>query len=90
MSHHQREGFLHLKLQNPRSYDFNRVRNWEDRLRMPQFRFSKTAQRSDSKGEPEPVAAYEQRRQRQEQADYRFSSYAREQLFAECGHAKRS
>ena len=83
VSHHQREGFLHLKLQNPRSYDFNRIRNWEDRLRMPQFRFSKTAQRTDSTGEPEPVAAYEQRRQRQEQADYRFSVFGREQLFAE-------
>src|SRR5439155_1626805 len=39
--HHTREGFLHLKLQEPRSYDYNRVRTWDDRLRMPQFKFAR-------------------------------------------------
>src|SRR5207247_4087114 len=39
--HHTREGFLHLKLQEPRSYDYNRVRSWDDRLRMPQFKFAR-------------------------------------------------
>jgi mono/diheme cytochrome c family protein len=42
LSHHQREGFLHQKLTDPRSYDYNRLRSWVDRLRMPQFRFSRT------------------------------------------------
>lgn len=37
----QREGFLHQKLNEPRSYDYNRLRTWDDRLRMPQFRFAR-------------------------------------------------
>jgi cbb3-type cytochrome oxidase cytochrome c subunit len=41
LSHHQREGFLHQKLMEPRSYDYDRLRVWDDRLRMPQFRFSR-------------------------------------------------
>jgi mono/diheme cytochrome c family protein len=41
LQHHQREGFLHLKLEDPRSYDYHRIRTWEDRLRMPQFRFAR-------------------------------------------------
>src|SRR5262249_5200282 len=36
LEHHQREGFLHLKLQEPRSFDYHRQRTWDDRLRMPQ------------------------------------------------------
>jgi mono/diheme cytochrome c family protein len=44
--HHQtREGFLHLKLMEPRSFDFNRLRTWDDRLRMPQFRFARSRQK---------------------------------------------
>ncbi len=39
LAHHQRQGFLNQKLREPRSYDFNRMRTWDDRLRMPQFRF---------------------------------------------------
>lgn len=42
LEHHQREGFLHLKLADPRSYDYNRLRPWDDRLRMPQFKFART------------------------------------------------
>ena len=41
LEHHSREGFLHQKLVEPRSYDFNRDRAWDDRLRMPQFQFSR-------------------------------------------------
>jgi mono/diheme cytochrome c family protein len=41
LEHHHREGFLHQKMTEPRSYDFNRLRTWDDRLRMPQFRFSR-------------------------------------------------
>jgi mono/diheme cytochrome c family protein len=37
---HLREGFLHQKLEDPRSYDYNRDLKWDDRLRMPQFRFA--------------------------------------------------
>jgi mono/diheme cytochrome c family protein len=38
---HTREGFLALKLEEPRSYDFERLRTWDDRLRMPQFKFAR-------------------------------------------------
>jgi len=41
LEHHQREGFLNQKLAEPRSFDFARLRTWDDRLRMPQFRFSR-------------------------------------------------
>lgn len=39
--HRAREGYLHQKLVDPRSYDFKRVRAWDDRARMPQFRFAR-------------------------------------------------
>jgi cbb3-type cytochrome oxidase cytochrome c subunit/mono/diheme cytochrome c family protein len=45
VEHHHREGFLHLKLMEPRSYDYHRRREWWDRLRMPQFRFSRAHRR---------------------------------------------
>jgi len=45
LEHHQREGFLHQKLREPRSYDYDRIRAWDDRLRMPQFKFARTEQR---------------------------------------------
>jgi mono/diheme cytochrome c family protein/cbb3-type cytochrome oxidase cytochrome c subunit len=51
LDHHNREGFLHLKLAEPRSYDYNRQRAWDDRLRMPQFRFAHTRPEPE---EPEP------------------------------------
>ncbi|MCX7701453.1 MAG: c-type cytochrome [Gemmataceae bacterium] len=43
LDHHgrSREGFLHLKLEEPRSYDYNRIRSWDERLRMPQFKFAR-------------------------------------------------
>jgi mono/diheme cytochrome c family protein len=41
LEHHQRDGFLHQKLSEPRSYDYNRLRTWDDRLRMPQFQFAR-------------------------------------------------
>lgn len=40
LEHHHRDGFLHLKLADPRSYDYLRDREWDDRLRMPQFKFA--------------------------------------------------
>jgi len=36
----QREGFLHQKINEPRSYDYHRDVKWDDRLRMPQFKFA--------------------------------------------------
>jgi cbb3-type cytochrome oxidase cytochrome c subunit len=42
LDHHQRDGFLHQKLMEPRSFDYDRMRNWDERLRMPQFRFSRS------------------------------------------------
>ena len=36
-----REGFLNQKLLDPRSYDYNRLLAWDDRSRMPQFRFAR-------------------------------------------------
>ena len=37
-SHHpQREGYLNQKIRDPRSYDWNRIRAWDDRSRMPKF-----------------------------------------------------
>jgi len=47
LEHHQRDGFLHQKLVAPRSYDYHRLRTWDDRLRMPQFRFSHLPKRED-------------------------------------------
>ena len=46
LDHHHltREGFLHLKLAEPRSFDYNRLKPWDDRLRMPQFRFARSRQ----------------------------------------------
>jgi mono/diheme cytochrome c family protein len=45
LQHHRREGFLHQKLTEPRSFDFHRIRTWDDRLRMPQFRFARSKKR---------------------------------------------
>ncbi|HXG11553.1 MAG TPA: c-type cytochrome [Gemmataceae bacterium] len=46
-----RPGFLHQKLLEPRSFDYNRERTWDDRLRMPQFRFAPTKKRPDESDE---------------------------------------
>jgi hypothetical protein len=51
LHHHQRDGFLHLKLQEPRSFDFHRERTWDDRLRMPQFKFAHSTKRNDESDE---------------------------------------
>ncbi len=47
LEHHQREGFLYQKLREPRSYDYERMRKWDERLRMPQFQFSRTIRKTD-------------------------------------------
>ncbi|MBL8792969.1 MAG: c-type cytochrome, partial [Planctomycetia bacterium] len=51
LEHHQREGFLHQKLLEPRSYDYDRIRAWDDRLRMPQFKFARTERNADESEE---------------------------------------
>jgi mono/diheme cytochrome c family protein len=43
LEHRQRDGFLHQKLMEPRSYDYHRPLSWDDRTRMPQFRFGRGA-----------------------------------------------
>ncbi|MBY0526275.1 MAG: c-type cytochrome [Gemmataceae bacterium] len=61
LEHHQREGFLHQKLSDPRSFDFDRIRVWDDRLRMPQFRFARTERRPNESPE-----SFEARRLKEE------------------------
>jgi mono/diheme cytochrome c family protein len=61
LEHHQREGFLHQKLTEPRSFDYNRTRTWDDRLRMPQFRFARA-----KRHEGESDQAYEARQELEE------------------------
>jgi cytochrome c2 len=39
--HENRESYLFMKLNDPRAYDYERVRAWDDRSRMPQFRFAR-------------------------------------------------
>jgi mono/diheme cytochrome c family protein len=61
LENHHREGFLHLKLVEPRSYDYSRLRAWDDRLRMPQFRFARTHQFKNESDED-----YQIRREKEE------------------------
>lgn len=56
LEHHQRQGFLHQKLMDPRSYDFDRDRHWDERLRMPQFKFSRTVLPDDATAEQKAQA----------------------------------
>jgi mono/diheme cytochrome c family protein len=61
VEHHHRDGFLHLKLEAPRSFDYKRIRTWDDRLRMPQFQFSRPRRHKDESDDE-----YEVRRSRDE------------------------
>jgi mono/diheme cytochrome c family protein len=56
LHHRAREGFLQQKLREPRSFDYNRLRTWDDRLRMPQFKFARS-QTKPLKGETQEQAA---------------------------------
>lgn len=40
MKHHKGESFLWQKLRDPRSYDFDKLKAWDDKLRMPRFPFA--------------------------------------------------
>lgn len=37
LNHHLRDGFLIQKIREPRSYDYKKIRRWEERARMPKF-----------------------------------------------------
>lgn len=37
----ERMGYLNQKIRDPRSYDYNRLRTWDDRARMPKFNFAR-------------------------------------------------
>jgi mono/diheme cytochrome c family protein len=52
--HKTREGYLHQKLLEPRSYDFNRLRAWDDRSRMPKFSFARTRLAQGEKSVSDP------------------------------------
>jgi cytochrome c2 len=47
----QREGYLNQKIRDPRSYDFNRDRAWDDRARMPKFTFARPRKQKDEEAE---------------------------------------
>jgi mono/diheme cytochrome c family protein len=51
LENQRRDGFLHQKLAEPRSYDYGRLRTWDDRLRMPQFKFAQTKRQEDESDE---------------------------------------
>jgi cytochrome c2/flagellar biosynthesis chaperone FliJ len=59
----RRDGFLYQKLAEPRSYDYQKYadRPWDDRLKMPQFRFSHTYRKPG-----ETDAAYQARAEKEE------------------------
>jgi cytochrome c551/c552 len=41
-----RVGYLHQKLLDPRSFDYGKILPWDDRSRMPQFRFARARKRT--------------------------------------------
>jgi mono/diheme cytochrome c family protein len=61
LQHRTREGFLHEKLLEPRSYDYHRMRLWDDRSRMPQFKFARSRKKAEESEE-----AYHIRSEREE------------------------
>ncbi len=62
LQHRTREGYLHQKVMEPRSYDYHRLRLWDDRSRMPQFKFARTLKKPGESAE-----AFRARAQREEQ-----------------------
>ena len=49
--HNHRDGYLNQKILDPRSYDYNRLRAWDDRSRMPQFRFARSHKKDKESAE---------------------------------------
>jgi cytochrome c2 len=64
--HRTREGFLNLKIRDPRSYDYNGIRAWDDMSRMPQFKFARLRRKpgeSDSAFEARSLKAEDEARE---------------------------
>jgi len=61
LQHRTREGYLHQKILEPRSYDYHRLRLYDDRSRMPQFKFARTHKKAGESHE-----AYRARAERAE------------------------
>jgi mono/diheme cytochrome c family protein len=59
LQYHTRTGFLYQKLREPRSYDYAKLTNrpWDDRLKMPQFNFSRIKPNKDESAEAFAVRA---------------------------------
>ena len=47
----ERMGYLNQKLRDPRSYDYNRTRTWDDRSRMPKFTFARPRKHKDEEND---------------------------------------
>ena len=45
--HHLRHSYLNQKVRDPRSYDFNRIKSWDDRSRMPKFTLARPRKFAD-------------------------------------------
>jgi mono/diheme cytochrome c family protein/cbb3-type cytochrome oxidase cytochrome c subunit len=60
LEHQEREGFLYEKLTEPRSYDYHRMRTWDDRLKMPQFKFNHEKVIPKEGENPEQAANHEE------------------------------
>lgn len=60
----KRDGFLHQKLKDPRSYDWGKMRDrpWDDRLKMPQFKFARLTRKPGETDE-----AFRAREEKEEQ-----------------------
>jgi mono/diheme cytochrome c family protein len=61
LMHNTREGYLYQKIKEPRSYDYKRKPAWDDRSRMPQFKFAHPRPRKEESEEE-----YAQRKKWQE------------------------
>jgi len=60
LEHHSRIGYLHQKLLEPRSFDFERLRSWQDRARMPQFKFARIKKLADESPEDYQARAWKE------------------------------
>jgi mono/diheme cytochrome c family protein len=62
---HRRDGFLHQKLREPRSYDYGKLKDrpWDDRLKMPQFKFAHTKKKKDESDEEFAKRAIQEERE---------------------------
>jgi cbb3-type cytochrome oxidase cytochrome c subunit/cytochrome c551/c552 len=66
-----RVGYLNQKIRDPRSYDFNRIRPWDDRSRMPKFNFARPRKSAEEQAGGDDTAALFQARIFKEEAEAR-------------------